>query len=310
MMGSLGVWGGAIRTYMAAPADSADDGWRHRYIPYFRVLQSDAGLVDRLVASVAQLSSRRRPDPAFAQLAAAIDETPPLQLLERLEQAEFELDLAREEADERSAEMARLNGRYARLVNMLRERGLDEVVYATHDEPADSDSLPDTAQDLSDAVLSAQQHLSELLSLPDEALREPDGIDSAPNSGATANTTWRGFRALAAYSSAKRRDFQGDFWQWCERGEPDSWPASQKKLSMTESETLQKNKKLMQSRVFPVDRSLEASGKLTMVAHLKVNEGGGDLAVRIYFFDDTTGPTRKVHVGFVGPHYLVPNSKA
>lgn len=309
-MGTLGVWGGAIRTYLPAPADSAADGWRHRYIPYYRVLQTDVGLIDRLVASVAQLSARRRPDPVFKRLAAAVEETPPLLLLERLEAVEFDLDLAREEADERSAEIARVNGRYARLVTALRERGMDEVVYETHDEPVGADALPDTAQDLSDAVLSAQQHLAELLSVPDEALREPEGIDSAPNSGATANTTWRGLRALAAYSAAKRRGSQGDFWQWCERGEPDSWPATDKKLSMTESETLQKNRKLMQSRVFPVEPALDASQKRTMLAHLKVNEGGGDLAVRVYFYDDTMGSTRKVHVGFIGPHYLVPNSKA
>lgn len=28
---------------------------------------------------------------------------------------------------------------------------------------------------------------------------------------------------------------------------------------------------------------------------------------RVYFHDGTTGPTKKVHIGLVGPHYLVPN---
>lgn len=47
-----------------------------------------------------------------------------------------------------------------------------------------------------------------------------------------------------------------------------------------------------------------------MESHLKISEGGGNLAPRVYFFDDTDGPTRMVHIGFVGPHDLVPNSKA
>lgn len=44
-----------------------------------------------------------------------------------------------------------------------------------------------------------------------------------------------------------------------------------------------------------------------MLAHLKISEGGGNLAPRVYFHDDTSGSTGKVHIGLVGPHYLVPN---
>ena len=55
---------------------------------------------------------------------------------------------------------------------------------------------------------------------------------------------------------------------------------------------------------------VDASGAVTMLSHLKIAEGGGDLAPRIYFYDDTGGSTGKVHVGFVGPHYLMPNTKS
>lgn len=47
-----------------------------------------------------------------------------------------------------------------------------------------------------------------------------------------------------------------------------------------------------------------------MRAHLKSAEGGGDLAPRVYFHDDSDGPTRKVHVGVIGPHYLMPNARS
>jgi len=46
-----------------------------------------------------------------------------------------------------------------------------------------------------------------------------------------------------------------------------------------------------------------------MLARLNISEGGGSLAPRVYFCDDTGGATRKVHVGFVGPHHLVRTSR-
>jgi hypothetical protein len=45
-----------------------------------------------------------------------------------------------------------------------------------------------------------------------------------------------------------------------------------------------------------------------MPAHLKIAEGGGMLAPRLYFHDDTRGPTGKVHVGYIGPHEHMPNA--
>jgi hypothetical protein len=47
-----------------------------------------------------------------------------------------------------------------------------------------------------------------------------------------------------------------------------------------------------------------------MYSHLKIAEGGKDLAPRVYFHDDTDGSTGKVHIGFIGPHYLMPNTRS
>ncbi len=79
---------------------------------------------------------------------------------------------------------------------------------------------------------------------------------------------------------------------------------------MTESDTVKKNIGLSGRRVLPVSTEVDATGQILMLAHLKVAEGGGNLAPRIYFYDDTAGSTKKVHVGFVGPHYLMPNTKS
>jgi hypothetical protein len=59
-----------------------------------------------------------------------------------------------------------------------------------------------------------------------------------------------------------------------------------------------------------VATALDRSGSMIMTAHLKIAEGGGMLAPRIYFHDDTKGPTKRVHVGYFGPHRNVPNISA
>ncbi|MDE0320451.1 MAG: hypothetical protein OXH86_06970 [Acidimicrobiaceae bacterium] len=43
---------------------------------------------------------------------------------------------------------------------------------------------------------------------------------------------------------------------------------------------------------------------------MKVVPGGGMSIPRIYFVDDTRHKTKKIHIGFFGPHALVPNPSA
>ena len=68
------------------------------------------------------------------------------------------------------------------------------------------------------------------------------------------------------------------------------------------------NPDLVAAHTFEVSRDLNSSGKMVMVAHAKIQIRGGGNIPRIFFYDDTKGPTRKVHIGFIGPHELVPTS--
>ena len=45
-----------------------------------------------------------------------------------------------------------------------------------------------------------------------------------------------------------------------------------------------------------------------MLAHLKIAEGGGPQAPRVYFLDDADGVTGKIHIGYSDPHKHVPNA--
>lgn len=314
VLGDLAVWGGGIRVYAPVPVTPDADGWRHRYYLRTRLEEANQATIDRIVYSVAQLSARRRVPDVFAVFAEqaglpadALDGMIPAAELEAArEQWEFDRDLALADHSEIEKELAKATGHLARLKEALIARGLGDIVWGTQHEV--EASIPDEVQDASDAVLAAQMYLSKWLALPDSAPRELADIDTAPNAYAWGNTTWRGLRALAAYAEDRANGWnKGGFWEWCAEGPLLSWPATTKKLSMSESETVQNSDKLRRTRIFKVDTDVDASGEITMLAHLKISEGGGNLAPRVYFHDDTSGVTGKVHVGFVGPHYLVPN---
>lgn len=309
-LGDLAVWNGAVRTYVARPLASRADGYQHRYLLPDRLAQQSA--VDRLVFAVTQASTRRRVPQMFSAFltpvvaSATVVAGSPADELAEDQVFRLQVDL-----DGLNQELSVVRGHLERLRTALAERNLDELFWTAHDPAGeDADDLPDEVQDTSDAILTAQQHLCDWLVVPDTAARELDGIDAAANSYSWGNTTWRGLRALALFAQERAEGFQGDFRAWCQSGHPLGWSASTKKLAMRESETVQKNKVFMRARTFQVDPGIDSSGKVAMQAHLKIAEGGGDLAPRVYFYDDTAGVTGKVHVGFIGPHHLVPNTKS
>lgn len=308
-LGDLAVWGGGIRTYNPGPISGSEDGFRHRYIPHYRLGNSEQGVATLLVNRVAPMSIRRRPPssasvvwPATQGDAAALRQTE-----QERDHYQFQYELAIQERQDVESELSRAQGHLDRVVGALRAIEL-EGLFWENQTPADEN--PDEVEDTTQAFLWAQEYLTDGLSVPDEAAQELDRIDSAPESRPWGNNAWRGLRSLAAYVQARRQGYEGGFWSWCERGEARAWPATSKKLAMVESETVRNNSRLMAARRFVVDPRVDPSGWIHMEAHLKISEGGGDLAPRIYFHDDTGGATGKVHIGFIGPHFLVPNTKS
>lgn len=308
-LGELAVWGGGIRTYTLAPLDGATDGYRHRYIPHYRLGSQDQAVATLLVNRVAPLSVRRRAPRIFDDLFvdSAIDEATVRQAEQDRDHYMWQYELAVEEREGIESELARAQGHLDRLVRALRGTDMEGVFWQSADPV---DDVPDEVEDTTQAVLFAQEYLSETLLVPEGVDQELGRIDSAAESRAWGNSTWRGLRALSAYATARAEGFEGGFWAWCEKGDARAWPATTKKLAMVESETVRNNARFMETRRFPISTAVDASGRVHMESHLKISEGGGDLAPRVYFYDDTAGPTRKVHVGFIGPHFLVPNTKS
>lgn len=71
--------------------------------------------------------------------------------------------------------------------------------------------------------------------------------------------------------------------------------------------TVASNTRLRAKRIFPVDRALCRSQKMFPQAHIKIAEGGGALAPRIYFH--IAAGAGKVHIGYYGPHRNLPNTR-
>lgn len=323
-LGPLATWDGSIRVYSPVPVADGE-GYRHRYT-LRHLLEDEASeraQVDRIVYGVCALSTRRRP-PAeldiFATPVAAVDLSNFMSIDDAdglIRELQSQLDAVQEDANETVEEHDALArdlsmkvGHLSRLQKALNEQGLHNLFYETqHDLGA---GIPDEADSVETAIILAMDWLSDWLVIHDDAPQALDGINTSAKAGAWGNTTWRGFRALAAF--AETRDggggFAGTFYDWCKSDPPLGWPATPKKLSMAESDTVQKNAVLSAKRVLPVSTEVDPEGSVLMLAHLKIAEGGGNLAPRVYFYDDTAGPTKKVHVGFVGPHHLMPNTRS
>ena len=313
---ALSVWDGAARVYLPGSLEPK----RHRYYRRYIVDQHPREVGRRIALSLSPFSAARRAPSIYERVRVQ------LRGVGRDSSADL-ISVAELEIEERNRQIEDLNRELEERDILLLNKDIDieemdkelsEQRRMTHywrqlaQQGSDSDwettAIPDDVSSLRDAARLCQELLP-LVSLPDEAIRDLELLEAAPEAQAWARSSWRAFRALAAYA-AETESRSGGFWQWCEHSHnPDKWPASSKKLSMTESEQVQNNKSQRAARELTVDPAVHPSGKIEMFAHLKIAEGGGTNIPRIYFHDDTKGETGKVHVGFFGPHSYMENTK-
>lgn len=314
----LAVWNGSARLYLPNRDAGGLRPERHRFILPARLgidVSQPAAMFAGMLAGV--ITARRAPGSyeavrralregeaasAAELLEVAEAEIAKLQKIReelRLRMAELEEDLFDVQADfeEATAEVAELRRRLA--WSMVGEDSSAEEV-------TELERLAASPGSVQEAITWAQEHLTGIVVHP-EAPQDIADLDAAVNAPSWAENTWRGLRALHLYALA---DHDGDFRSWCETsGHAWIWPATRKKLSMGESGSVKNRDRYKDQRVLPVDEDVDPSGRVHMWAHLKIAEGGGRLAPRVYFYDDTRGPTGKVHVGFIGPHHHMENTR-
>lgn len=241
--------------------------------------------------------------------------------LERLERSSEEqmaervrLIEERQAADARIAELEAELSEAEQSVNTLRAKSESYAAALVERGPAPaelSDEIAEAeAQYTIGGVIEMARDRCERVVLPEAALREIDGLDADEKASDWARELWKALRALNAYAE-ESEFFQGGFWEWCEHSnsEHNLWPATPKKLAMKESDTVMNSGPLRRTRRFLVDSGIDPSGYLHMQAHLKIAEGGGQHIPRLFFHDDTKGKTGAIHIGFIGPHRLVPTTQ-
>ncbi len=258
-------------------------------------LESDANRRDQLAQTEAEELRRRLSE---AETARERD----------LNELRAELRSARQDREQRERELAEANEERHRI--QLKLDTYDALIQdgrAVAAEPSDGYDGPPVPT-ISGVIAVAREECENIV-ISDAAPREIDDLEADEKSGDWARELWKALRALDAYA-AEAEFFNGGFWEWCEHtNNPHAWPASSKKLAMSESDTIMNSGPLRRARRFLVDQKIDPSGYITMEAHMKIAEGGGQHIPRLYFHDDSKGRTNKIHIGFVGPHRLVPTTQ-
>lgn len=329
---------GAFRLYLPGTDPAVDEAWRHRYTLPTRYLRLH-GTAARLVVQSVSLRATTRRAPDSYELARALLATErgkqASEFAELYQLAENDLDVAGRTVAQQRVELADAESRYFDLLEEhelvqgenadLRDRlhsveaqlRASETVltgaglahrYWNRAGTQDRHLIPVEAGSPSEAAQLAREHLRDHLVLPDTACVDLEDIDNAVESRAWGQNCWKALRALHAYAAAVASGSSGgSFWTWCANsGHPLVWPASSKKLALRESETVMANRKLRSRRMLPVDAAVDPSGQALMEAPIKIAEGGGNLAPRIYFL--VSERTGSVHIGYFGPHRNMPNT--
>jgi hypothetical protein len=312
----LSVWGGAARVYLPGELEPS----RHRYLRRDIVERNRREAGTRIAYMLASPIAAQRAPVLYERVRPLLRSRPGRSETELLDLIDQELREKSEEIDELRARVEQRDDRILDLLGDLDQMNTEldtersryrQLRWQIEHPAGDGDtvelSLPEAAATLTEAAELCRRHLSHVV-LHEDACHDLLELDSAPEGTAWASTSWRGFRALNAYA-LEAPSFNGGFWQWCEHSDhPDTWPATPKKLSMTESDTVVKNPRLRAARLLPVASTVDPTGWIEMLAHLKIAEGGGSNIPRIYFHDDTAGGG-KVHVGFFGPHRFMENTR-
>ncbi len=336
------VASGSIRMYLpkvdpAWPPDSP----RHRFLTMARMVDPSDHVWNGLASTVERLSTEAPVPQALRDLsfpdigtrgrqerqdALATDRTS--DRLAILQKNVTELEELLTEADEELKESARTADLSARTIASLEERlhaageradeDTEEVLRALDDVErarAEADLLrsrlriagrydetvvaeqPRGVPDSFEGLWKRLPDLDSILVTADKTTAL--GLDEADRARVWAAKAWNGLRALNSYARAAREGFNGGFYQYCNSDRPGTvnWP--RKQIAMVESSRTMHT--WGSERIFQVPAEVSSSGHMEMQAHLKL-DSKGSTSPRIYFMDDTKGPTGKVIVGYVGPH--------
>lgn len=305
----LSVWDGAVRIYLPGSLEPS----RHRYIRQDLISRHRREAGRRIASMLTGPISARRAPADYERVRSLLRGGADWTLAEYVELQDDEIESLRRAIDDLSdrhlsdvAEIDELNreldgqqGKARALRLQLRSQRGEEI--------AAEEEVPSEVTRMTDVADACRLYLPRVV-LHDEACVDLEQMDTVVEAEAWARSAWRAARALNAYA-LESSEFNGGFYQWCQHSKsPDTWPATTKKLAMSESDSVMNSPKLRSTRNLPISKDVDPRGQVEMQAHIKVAEGGGPGIPRIYFYDDAKGATGKIHIGFFGPHRHMPNA--
>jgi hypothetical protein len=223
-------------------------------------------------------------------------------LLEELVRIEEERDRLQQdlewailEADDSSSQAEEARARVRWLEQRLGDAG-DYVAGL----PTPETELPATASSCVEALQLAAAHLD--LVVVGDTSSFADDLDQHVKGGIWGRKAWQALRALESYAEARAAgQLQGNFLHFCRSGPAGREIVPVEWVAASESETTTNNPRFREARTFPVPIAACADGRAYMEEHIRL-EKGSDPAPRIHFWDDTSGNTGKVYVGYLGRH--------
>ena len=259
----------ALRTFKPGvdPA-SREDAERHR------VLKGER-LEHEMDAVQAILTHRIRAEAAAAPLPRPLDDV---------------ADVLYEAGEAQRADAARLRRTFVEMgVEPARPAsdGRDAHLEA---EPSPFDLLADSFSDYPNLLITAEAG--------------PMGVlDRHKDATTFAGKAREALAALDSYAAQRRSGNWegGGFRRYCEDSRHGGriYPATQ--VASLESDTVRQDPRLAEQRRFRVPRQIDPTGYAEFWAHVKIGNSG-QTAPRLHYYDDTSGPTGAVVVGYIGPH--------
>ena len=149
-----------------------------------------------------------------------------------------------------------------------------------------------------DAVKLARAQFSEKIVIPKLIDTTLDLLDDTTSSRTFGKRIYQGLLSLYRYADDSNQ-VKGGFKEWCMDGRfLYGWSAED--YAAAESLSVESHPKFRGQREFPISAEVDPQGKTYMGAHLKISNARP--APRLYFYDDTQGITKKIHVGYIGKH--------
>jgi hypothetical protein len=276
------------------------------YLPAQTVQKNPVGAIRRIQAEVLQIrSSDGHPAEiieAIKKLREASGEVDPwveeVARLDRLvKQKDDEHGMLALELEDALARLDQIGRSYRYLLRGVMVNG---SIAAVEIEENDDDINVNVTR-CEEALEYAKELLPNLFISP-EAFDNSRVLDESPMASVWAKSSWEGLCALHDYVKAKADgQFRGNFLSYCSDAPPGYRYVAPNKVALKESESTMNSPAKRRAREFSVPTTVSSDGTQLMEPHLKVFLVGADVP-RMHFYDDTTGSTKKIIVGYLGKH--------